>query len=72
MPIETLDDIIEEIADRKGVYGVCPDPTGTCSVHKNNLCRCCWTAGLRGRIEAAIEIERKLSTTPSAAPAGKR
>jgi hypothetical protein len=59
--IETLDDIIEEIADRKGVYGACPHhDDGDCAADKPG-CRCCWTANLRARIDAAVEVERKLN-----------
>lgn len=54
--IETLEDIIEQLANAVGVYGAhdenkCPE---------SKTCRCCWTANLRARIEGAIEVERKL------------
>jgi hypothetical protein len=57
--IETLDDIIEQIADRLGIYGAChdsyPSETRACP------CRCCFTSSLASRIRAAVEVERKLS-----------
>jgi hypothetical protein len=53
--IETLDDIIEGLADRVGIYGACDEPCST-----NKPCRICWTSNLRDRILTAIEIERQL------------
>ena len=54
--IETLDDIIEQIADQQGVYGShqedCDPPL--------NCCRVCWTSQLKERIREAIKIEEKL------------
>jgi hypothetical protein len=62
MAIEVLDDILEELADKAGVYGSHPEindvpfpmPTGVCP------CRVCFMAGLRERIERAVEIENLL------------
>lgn len=67
MPIETLDDIIEEIADRKSVYGACPND-GNC---EDCVCRCCWTASLKGRIEAACRIESVLARAAKAKEGGE-
>ena len=56
--IETLDDIIEELADQLGVYGAGPeddDHSVKCD------CRICFTTNLRDRIERAIEVEQKLA-----------
>ena len=61
--IETLDDIIEEIANGMGVYGAhmdLPDGWDGCRP-PNHSCRSCWTSYLRDRIERAMEIERKLA-----------
>ena len=55
MPIETLDDIVEGLADAIGVYG---SHTQYCA--EDQTCRCCWTAELKSRIKAAVEVERKL------------
>lgn len=56
MPIETADDIIEELADKLGIYGAHdededPDYGGDCS------CRCCWTAAMRERLETAFNLD---------------
>jgi hypothetical protein len=53
--IETLDDIIEELANRIGIYGA-----HGLGCEAGSTCRMCWTSGLRSRINAAVEIERKL------------
>ena len=56
--IETLDDIIEELADQVGVYGAGPED----GEHSEKCdCRICFTVGLRGRIERAVEVEAKLA-----------
>ena len=63
MAIETLDDILEELADKAGVYGSHPEindvqhpmPAGVCR------CRVCFLAGLQERIVRAVEIEQILS-----------
>jgi len=60
MAIETLDDIIEGLADRIGVYGACGDD---CT--HNKPCRCCWTSDLRDHLVAAFEIEKKLYPVPA-------
>ena len=57
MPIETLDDIITELADRIGVYG-CGDGTDD---HEDGCdCRMCFEIGLRDRIIEAIELEKSI------------
>jgi len=58
MPIETLDDVVEWCADQANVYGAHDDEDDeACEKHP---CRCCWTDGLRTRLEAAFVIEKKL------------
>lgn len=59
MAIETLDDIVEQYADRMGVYGA----HGSSYCDEDQLCRCCWTSLLKDRIRQAVEIERKLSAS---------
>jgi hypothetical protein len=54
MAIETLSDIVSELAGRYGIYNA---PT-----------RCEWEAGLLDRIRAAVEVERRLAVQPAAAP----
>jgi hypothetical protein len=50
MAIETLGDIIEQVADWIGVYGAHTDG-------EKIDCRICFTINLRQRIEAACNIE---------------
>ncbi len=67
MPIETLDDIIEEIADRRGVYGSHGDesddetPSSQITCTSTKPCRVCFVCGLHDRILAAVDVERKLA-----------
>ena len=55
MSIETLDDIIEALADKLYIYGSHDE---SCT-HKRP-CRACWTGELHERLVAAIQIEDKL------------
>jgi len=59
MPIETLDDIVEELADKFGIYGI-----GQLYEEGNHptdcKCRICFCAWLKGRIERAVEVENTL------------
>ncbi len=57
MPIEVLEDIIEELANELDFYG---SHNEMCE-QGPRLCRGCWTSRTRQRIEDAVEIERKLS-----------
>lgn len=61
MPIETLSDIVEELADRLGVYGAHEDG-------ESHVCRTCFTINLEGRIEAAVEIEQQLERATRTSP----
>lgn len=67
MPIELLDDIIEELADRKGIYGSHGDELvdGDVTCTQKAPCRMCFTCGLRDRIIAAVEVERRLVQPPA-------
>jgi hypothetical protein len=56
MAIETLEDIIEEMADRIGIYGACGS---TCT--ERNRCRVCWTSNLDDRLMAAFYVHQKLA-----------
>lgn len=56
MSIETLDDIVEEILDRFGIYGACGEQCTDIAP-----CRCCASVALKFRIRAAVEIEEMLS-----------
>lgn len=55
--IETLDDIVEPLADKLSVYGSHQEdpPSGPCR------CRVCFVSDMKARITRAVEIERKLS-----------
>ena len=57
MALETLDDIVEELADDLGIYGACPHGTqgALCT------CRCCYTASLASRIREAVHLEDGLA-----------
>jgi len=60
MPIETFDDIIEELMDKLGIYGAHPEDSPD-DFRKECPCRCCQTASLVDRIRDALEVERKLT-----------
>ncbi len=52
---ETLDDIVEDLADKLGIYG--PFPVGD---HPADCkCRICFTIEMKDRVEAAAELEIK-------------
>jgi hypothetical protein len=57
--ITTLEDIVEELADKIGVYGACN--AGFNHVYTCEGCRPCWTSNLTARILEAVEIERLIS-----------
>ena len=55
MSIETLDDIIEELADGLGIYGC----GGEDDDHKDDCdCRVCFEIGMRDRIIKAVKVEK--------------
>lgn len=60
MSIETLDDIVEELADSLGVYGAHAEehPDGQCE------CRVCFSMGMSRRIMDAVQVERRLAAAP--------
>ena len=59
MAIETVDDIVEELADKFGIYGLgqgYPDDG-----HPDDCkCRLCFTSWIKQRIRKAVEAEQKL------------
>ena len=56
MAIETLDDIIEDLADKFGVYGC-----GSENDHPQDCkCRLCFGIYWTDRILRAVEVDRKL------------
>ena len=54
MPIETLEDIAEEMADKFGIYGSGPAEGKHPDECKCRICFCTW---LRGRMYRAAAIE---------------
>jgi hypothetical protein len=55
--IETLDDIVEDVASGLGIYGACPPGTEQGALC---CCRCCYTAALTARIRAAVRVDDAL------------
>lgn len=62
MNIETVDDIIDDLADKMGIYGACKsaDPDG-CDNDDFNCCRVGFAMVLKDRIYRALENEQKLT-----------
>ena len=58
MPIETLSDIIDTLADQVGVYGAHDEENDeACQVKP---CRVCWASELNDRIWSAVRTEQAL------------
>ena len=57
MAIETLDDIVSDLADQLLIYGGCARP------HDCQECNCRqgWESHMKARIVAAAEVEQKLT-----------
>ncbi len=55
--IEELEDIIEGLANKLGIYGIHDEERCT----DRTPCRVCWTADLNERIRTAVNVERILS-----------
>jgi hypothetical protein len=58
MPLETLSDIIGELANQIGVYGAHDDENDAACNDKP--CRVCWTSELNDRIWSAVRMEQQL------------
>lgn len=60
MSLETLDDIVEQLSDKLGVYGSCgeynDDPP-----HNEDKCRVCFTSGLKSRILESMKLEQTIN-----------
>jgi len=56
MAIETIDDLVDNMLDRLGIFGACG---AHCT--DEHPCRCCSQVSLRARIISAVEIEQMLS-----------
>jgi hypothetical protein len=58
MSIETLDDIIEDLANKMGVYGACCEEG-----HESwRDCRVCFASELKTRLTLALDFETKIAT----------
>jgi hypothetical protein len=55
MPIETLQDVVEYLADQVGIYGAHDD-----EACEKKPCRVCWTGDVTERIWKAVRIEEQL------------
>lgn len=60
MAIETLDDIVEQLMDNLGVFGAHDERCESEDQVIQRDCRCCAASGIKARILAAMEVERKL------------
>lgn len=67
MSIETLDDIVEELADGLGIYGAHGEehPDGQCE------CRMCFSMGLNRRIREAVQSEQAIGASSADEKLGK-
>lgn len=54
---ETLDDIVEELADKFGIYGCDPNAEFDDDHQPECKCRICYTIGMKERIIDAVKIE---------------
>lgn len=67
MAIETLDDVLNELADKLGVYGCCKNyldgegnETGECNEKDPCCCRIGFMIEYENRIKEAVRIEKQL------------
>ncbi len=58
MSLETLSDIVDELADRIGVCGAHDEENDAACADKP--CRVCWTSELTDRINTAVRLEQQL------------
>ena len=59
--LETLHDVVEELADQLGVYGSHPPETEDGERRAPCPCRVCWASSMETRIHSAVELEQKLA-----------
>ena len=64
--VETLDDIVEDLADRLGVWNAHDDE---CT--EGRSCRVCWVSHMHARLMAAAQNELLLNLRATAALAEK-
>jgi hypothetical protein len=53
--IETLEDIVEGLADKLKIYGAHDDWCDGTTLERT--CRCCWTSNIQDRILRAVAVE---------------
>ena len=58
MPLETLQDIVEYLADQANVYGAHDDENDEAC--ETRPCRICWTEEVTERIWRAVRLEQQL------------
>jgi hypothetical protein len=69
MAIETLDDIVTEIANAVGIWGGCREhEQGRDCDGEGRQCRGCFEADITARIREAVSIERALTRGRAAIP----
>lgn len=56
--IVTLADIVEDLADKLGIYGAHDEEHAEACI--DNPCRVCWTSDLSDRIWGAVRVEQQL------------
>lgn len=56
--VETVPELVEELANLLGVYGVHDE---SCGQPGRPTCRVCWTQAVENRIRKAVDNERLLS-----------
>ena len=61
MPIETVDDIVEEIMDGMLIYGACGEHCDKARAEGGKRGRCCESSALRARLDAAYHVEQTLN-----------
>ena len=62
--IETVDELVESLADAAGIWGSCPDDEKE-RCYQQRFCRICWTIEIKTRIWAATAREIVLSAANS-------
>jgi hypothetical protein len=60
MAIETVDDLVTQIANWIGVYGA-HDPDDPPAEGEDCVCRCCFESSMASRIREAVRIENAIA-----------
>lgn len=59
MEVLVLDDVLNELADKLGIYGTCPNDNG-CDSNEKCICRNGFMIEFEDKIRTAIENEKRL------------